>query len=335
MHRESQLLLVLVCILGLIAPINGQTSYTNEISIQVTSTKADGTLIENLLPENFEILVDGKKQSAISARRETRPLSMVVIVVTNPWNNCLDYDGSGLYELGLAFGKVLGSNDEVAIVVSDSEGKTMRDFSRPLDKFPVDFALARKIARENQTYGGTSDDYGNPEHYAGETYPMKALATAVNLLKNAPPENDRLIFFLSSLYNTEVGKAVEAREILNNIVSNKISISWLDNAAPERHFKLRNVPYGKRSFFLGLSSFTGGYFAECRQNTNFFNIFFGSEKQNSVEADLRALLERTRTRYRLKYAFTDKSKGLVPVQINLLSVKDKVNLDYPKATTHN
>ncbi|MBC7901616.1 MAG: hypothetical protein H7070_16360 [Saprospiraceae bacterium] len=294
-------------------------------------------LIDDFFAKDFVLSVNGKNQRIISADRETRPLSIVVVVVTSPSNRCFDDLGYFLHDMGLAFWKVLGKDDDVAVVLTDSQGTVERPFLKERHTLPDDLARSQKNSRANFSKG-TVDEWATETSDAGPVFPIPALRSASRLLAERPENNDRLILFVNQLENTNVGQASESRQLLNELIDRNIAVSWLGSNSKERDFRLEKVPYGKREYFLGLTSITGGHFQVCRQKSDMFSVLFGSDDKSgqTPEAELKMLLDRTRARYRLKYQPTEQSKNQLPATVGLSkeAANRNVHLDYPKAVNY-
>jgi hypothetical protein len=312
--------------------VNPQTPALKEISFQAFDKKS-GELIEDLSSRDIELLVDGKKREIVSFAREKRGLSVVVVVVTTPWTPCFDDLGNNLYLMGRSFTKILDAKDDVAVVLTDNEGTVQRPFGSERSTLEADLSLAEKAARQNSS-DGLSDEMGMPTREAGLIYPLSGLDSAVRLFSDKPQGDDRLILFVRHMENTRAGKYDQSRKLLEELLKNNITVGWIGSTAKERSFDADSVEYGSRSYFLGLSSITGGYFQPCRETANLFDVLFGSPNQNRIDPDseLRSFLDRIQLRYRIKFGLDTAAGNPNKVSIAFRDPKSRknVSLDFPK-----
>jgi hypothetical protein len=304
---------------------------TNEISVRVSD--GGSRFASGIDPDDLVLTVNGLRREITSVKRERRPLSIVIAVMTNPFEGCMTYEGIERYELSEAFTEIINKGDQVAIVVSDPSGTVVRKFSDTANGFYSEFVKAFKIADANKT--PTFDELGISSAEPRYLYPLSALRTATSLLESTPKDNDRMILIMRSIRKPALGKAEESRTVFERLVRADISVSWLNNASGEASYTLKQIPYGKRKLFSGLTSFTGGYFEPCAEKLNLFSVLGGGGKRHDVKANFTTLIESIRDRYRLTYSYNDTSTHLIPVTLAAKrNAVGTVEFNYGKATTH-
>ncbi len=307
-----------------------QTDHVAAVRLNILSSGPQNTSAE-LLKEHLELFVDGKREEILDVVRDASHLSLVFVVITNPWG-CIDSHIP--FASSRQFDKTFLKSDDVAIVVSDQRGEIIREFGKDRSSFIDDMAEAVKRANGN-SYESFNSETQATEAKAGIVYPMAALRSAVELLKKSPIENEKHIILISDLRNTEVGSSSEARATFSDLVEHQISVSWLLNDPPRKTFSANKISYGKRSYFLDLPFLTGGSFQSCNQRANLWSVIRGRDGDNysTFEDGIESLLESKRNRYLIKYRQPNTSIEMSHIEVKVSKrspLKNELRFTYPK-----
>jgi hypothetical protein len=303
---RSILLLITLCLLS-------QNLYAQVAAagISVGVTDKNFRIVESLTESDFVLTVNGVRRKIISAKRESRNLSIIVIVLTNPFDTCLT---SGQDVMVEELSNLLGERDQLGIVVSNREGTVIRELSRISDGPQTEFSRAIEIAERNKT--PTFDELGiQSGSDVGRIYPLIALKTATVLLDKDMSGNDKMILFVRNTRNTVSGSAEEARTIFGEIIRQRISVSWMNDVSARKGYSFPRVPYGSRDFFFSLPSLTGGYLQPCERKADEYSVVWGKGKVYETTSSVGSIIRSTRDRYRLLFDVDGVSKSDVAVEV--------------------
>ncbi len=313
--------------LALIFSISAQQPDLLQISVYVPPTSNNA----NLESEDFELRVDGQVKDLVSAEHSLRPLSVVILFITNT-SGCVDSLApfSSVGEVNAVF----GDEDQVAVVVSDEAGTVVRSLSKAGISLSSDLSKAVRIADRNSSESLNLEN-GTYESKQGLIFAMKGLEAAIRSLNDSPEMNDKVIVFVNDLQNTREGTRNEAQVALSSLVEKKLSVSWLTTRNFDSRFWITRIPYGQRDFFFALPDASGGIVRGCREAKESTPVVWGRSRTEfySFENDLKKILQTHRNRYTLRFRKDEAQPSVLKsVSISLQKAAPPTfRLVYPRA----
>ena len=212
-------------------PSQDVATFTDTVRIvmaAVTVTDRNGEIVSGLMPQDFQLLDNGKRQK-ITEDVTSHPISLAIVVQANA---TVEKVIPQIQRLGsLLQAQVLGDDGEAVVMSFDHRIQTLSDFTSDADKIT---AALKKIKPGSST--ARLND---------------ATIEAVALLKRRPASRRRVILLVAE--SRDQGSQLRAREVLNaaefaNTVIYSVNISHLLAAAtasiPATRSVLDNRPPG-------------------------------------------------------------------------------------------
>lgn len=276
--------------------VDGRLDFTAQVYRRRTKDLIEKKdVIESLTKNDFRLFEDKREQAILSVTRETRPLSIVAVVMLGQGYRC---EGGGVARdigsvprvlsiIATELEKNLTSEDELAILITDENGTMIREFGQPLTTLGGDFGQVARISQASQKAMGSS--YKGSHRYMGVrvNYVDVALEKAVAYLsKKKKTANLPVVLFLRDIYNESnpMLKDGYVKSMTAALLQEQILVSWVGYSGLPLWLGLP-VWYGK------LPDLTGGDRESC-----LLYLF---------ESEMMAVLERLRTRYRISYVSTN------------------------------
>lgn len=260
--------------------------------------------VENLTAEDFEILEDNRPQKILSAKAESRPLSVVVISTLGQGTECgkllfIYPDNSALSNDMILFGTAMEQSvtkdDQLAILTTDEKITRLRGFDagESIEKGFIE--LTRKSDHDEETIderasNASSDDSGRV--YAGvrTNFIKEAFYKAFDYLKqNKKPENRSVILLLRTVYNPSNLTDPEEEALKSRFSEENIVFNWIGDGVESVFNKM--IPVAK--FYRTLPQLSGGLKEPCSA--------LKSKKLSALKALIGKVLAPMRSSYRITY----------------------------------
>jgi VWFA-related protein len=225
-----------------------------EVMAPVTVTNHDGSMVNGLTALDFHLLDNGKPQ-AVTVDTLAHPISLVVAVQAN---SAVEEILPKIQKIGSVFDQlVTGENGEIAVLAFDHRIRTMTPFTSDPDKIHNAF--------KNITPGS------NPSHL------NEATTTALNMLRNRPPDRRRIVVLISESH--DIGSHFRVRDVLTeaefaDIVIYTVDISHLITSLTAKQLPNREaiIPPGGIALPNG-QVMTPTLDLEQNQNGNYVPVF--------------------------------------------------------------
>lgn len=299
----------------------GDTSAQVNDETEIAVGFSEAGFIQNSKPitlDDIELVIDGRRQKILRVFQEERPISLVLVILTSPWETCGEEFPPFLENIETYTKKLFRENDEVGIVVSDQTGRTIREFPADITTFAGDLETALKLARNNK-HENFNAEYHSTEYTGGLVYPLKALRSAIDMLSHSPVTNDKVIVFVGGLSNTRTGDTAEVRELFQELLTNNINFNWLAKRQYSSRFDPKRIRFGNRQFYMELPEATGGYLNRCNQKKDDYRTVWGRGKldHTSLEEDLGSILNKIRSRHRVIYDRDHPTGRMIEVRLSV------------------
>jgi VWFA-related protein len=225
-----------------------------EVMAPVTVTKRDGSVVNGLTALDFQLFDNGKPQT-VTVDTLAHPISLVVAVQANAAVEQILRD---IQKIGSVFDQlVIGENGEMAVLAFDHRVQIMTPFTSDPDKIHNAFKNIRP--------GST------PSHL------NEATTTALNMLRNRPPDRRRIVVLISESHDN--GSHFRVRDVLTeaefaDIVIYTVDISHLLTSLETKQLPNRqaNIPPGGIALPNG-QVMTPTLELEQNQNGNYVPMF--------------------------------------------------------------